>query len=57
MKRMISSCKQFLLMVVKEKKPEKTNVVESYNAKQQANIEKLFQSMISCLKVYHPKRK
>jgi len=28
MKRMINSCKQFLLMVVKEKKPDKTNIFE-----------------------------
>jgi len=28
MKRMINSCKQFLLMVVKEKKPDKTNAFE-----------------------------
>ena len=32
MKRMINSCKQFLLMVVKERKPEKTNVFEACNA-------------------------
>ena len=31
-KRMINSCKQFLLMVVKEKKPDKTNVFEGCNA-------------------------
>ena len=41
MKRMINSCKQFLLMVVKEKKPDKTNVFEGCNAKQQANLEKV----------------
>ena len=41
MKRMINSCKQFLLMVVKEKKPDKTNVFEGCNAKQQADIEKI----------------
>lgn len=34
MKRMINSCKQFLLMVVKEKKPDKTNVFEGCNAEQ-----------------------
>jgi len=33
MKRMINSCKQFLLMVVKEKKPDKTNVFEGCNVK------------------------
>lgn len=41
MKRMINSCKQFLLMVVKEKKPDKTNVFEGCNAKHQADIEKV----------------
>ena len=40
MKRMINSCKQFLLMVVKEKKHDKTNVFEGYNVEQQADIEK-----------------
>jgi len=33
MKRIVNSCKQFLLMVVKEKKPNKTNVIEGYDAK------------------------
>ena len=32
MKRMINSCKQFLLMAIKEKKPDKTNVFEGCNA-------------------------
>ena len=41
MKRMINSCKQFLLMVVKEKKPDKTNVFEGCNAEQQADMEKV----------------
>eukprot|EP00253_Pinus_taeda_P027718 PITA_27718 len=41
MKRMINSCKQFLLMVVKEKTPNKTNVFEGCNADQQADIEKI----------------
>eukprot|EP00253_Pinus_taeda_P031900 PITA_31900 len=41
MKRMINSCKQFLLMVVKEKKPDKTNVFEGCNVKQQTDIEKI----------------
>eukprot|EP00253_Pinus_taeda_P034597 PITA_34597 len=41
MKRMINSCKQFLLMVVKEKKPDKANVFEGYNAKHQADLEKV----------------
>jgi len=41
MKRMINSCKQFLLMVVKEKKPDKTNVFEGCNAEQQVDIEKV----------------
>lgn len=40
-KRMINSCKQFLLMVVKEKKPDKTNVFEGCNAKQKVDIEKV----------------
>jgi len=47
-------------MVVKEKKLDKTNVFEGCDAKQQANLENLFQIMISCfknLKVCHPKRK
>eukprot|EP00253_Pinus_taeda_P030229 PITA_30229 len=41
MKRMINSSKQFLLMVVKEKKPDKTNVFEGCNSKQQTNLEKV----------------
>ena len=41
MKRMINSCKQFLLMVVKEKKTDKTNVFEGCNSDQQADIEKI----------------
>eukprot|EP00253_Pinus_taeda_P027976 PITA_27976 len=41
MKKMINSCKQFLLMVVKEKKPDKTNVFEGCNAKQQVDLEKV----------------
>jgi len=41
MARMINSCKQFLLMVVKEKKPDKNNVFEGCNAKQQANLGKV----------------
>ena len=41
MKRIVNSCKQFLLMVLKEKKPDKTNVFEGYDAKQQANLEKV----------------
>ena len=40
MKIMINSCKQFLLMVVKEKKPDKTNVFEGCNS-EQADIEKV----------------
>ena len=38
---MINSCKQFLLMVVKEKKTDKTDVFEGYNSDQQADIEKI----------------
>ena len=34
MKRIVNSCKKFLLMVVKEKKPDKTNVFKGCNAKQ-----------------------
>eukprot|EP00253_Pinus_taeda_P035192 PITA_35192 len=41
MKRMINSSKQFLLMVVKEKKPDKTKVFEGCNADQQADIGKV----------------
>ena len=41
MKRMINSCKQFFLMVVKEKKFDKTNVFEGCNAQQQVDIEKV----------------
>jgi len=41
MKRMVNSCKQFLLMVVKEKTPDKTNVLEGCNADQQVDIEKI----------------
>eukprot|EP00253_Pinus_taeda_P034827 PITA_34827 len=41
MKRLINSCKWFLLMVVKEKKPDKTNVFDGCNVDQQANIEKI----------------
>ena len=41
MKIMINSCRQFLLMVVKEKKPDKTNVFEGCNAKQRAGLEKV----------------
>ena len=41
MKRMTNSCKQFLLMVVKEKKPDKTNVFERCNAEHHADIEKV----------------
>ena len=40
MKRIVNSCRQFLLMVVKEKKPDKTNVFEGYDAKQEADLEK-----------------
>jgi len=41
MKRIVNSCKQFLLMVLKEKKPDKTNVFEGYDVKQQADLEKI----------------
>ena len=40
MKRIVNSCKQFLLMVVNKKKPDKTNVFEGCNSKQHANLEK-----------------
>lgn len=38
MKRIVNSCKQFLLMVVKEKKPDKTNVFEGCDSKQQVDL-------------------
>ena len=41
MKRIVNSCKQFLLMVVKEQKPDKTNVFEGCDSKQQADLEKV----------------
>ena len=41
MKRIVNSCKQFLLMVVKEKKLAKNNVFEGCDAKQQADLEKV----------------
>eukprot|EP00253_Pinus_taeda_P021195 PITA_21195 len=41
MKTIVNSCKQFLLMVVKEKKPDKTNVFEGRDAKKQANLERV----------------
>eukprot|EP00253_Pinus_taeda_P033537 PITA_33537 len=41
MKRMINPCKQFLLMVIKEKTPNKTNVFEGCNVDQQTDIEKI----------------
>jgi len=40
-KRMINSCKQLLLKVVKEKKPDKTNVFEGCTIELQADIEKV----------------
>ena len=40
MKRIVNSCKQFLLMVVKKKEPDKTNVFEGCDAKQQVDLEK-----------------
>ena len=45
MKRMINSCEQFLLMVVKEKKLDETNVSDGCDAKQQTDLEK------SCFRV------
>ena len=41
MKRIVNSCKQFLLMVVKEKKLDKTNAFEGCDAKQKDNLEKV----------------
>ena len=41
MKRIVNSCKQFLLMVVKEKNPDKTNVFEGCDAKQKADLDKV----------------
>eukprot|EP00253_Pinus_taeda_P034532 PITA_34532 len=41
MKQTVNSCKQFLLIVVKEKKPDKTNVFEGCDAKHQDDLEKV----------------
>ena len=41
MKRIVNSCKQFLLMVVKKETLDRTNVFESYDAKQKADLEKV----------------
>jgi len=41
MERIVNSCKQFLLMVVKEKKHDKINVFEGCDAKQQTDLEKV----------------
>ena len=41
MKRIVNSCKQVLLMVVKEKNLDKTNVFEGCDAKQKADLEKV----------------
>lgn len=41
MKRIVNSCKQFFMMVVKEKEPDKTNVFERCDVKQQADLEKV----------------
>jgi len=41
MKRIVNSCKQFLLMVVEEKNPDKTNVFEGCDAKQKADLIKV----------------
>ena len=41
MKRIINSCKQFLLMVVKGNNSNKTNVFEGCDAKQQVDLEKV----------------
>eukprot|EP00253_Pinus_taeda_P002514 PITA_02514 len=41
MKRMINSCKQFSLMVVKEKTPHKTRIFQGCNVDQQTDIEKI----------------
>ena len=41
MKRIVNSCKRFLLMVVKEKTPDKTNVFEGCDAKQKADLVKV----------------
>jgi len=60
MKRIVNSCKQFLLMVVKEKKPDKTNVFEGYDAKQQVDLEKVVSEygiLFQELKGPPPKRK
>ena len=41
MKIIVNSCKQFLLMVVKEKTPNKTNVFEGCDAKQKDDLDKV----------------
>ena len=41
MKRIVNSCKQFLLMLVKEKNHDKTNIFEGCDAKQKVDLEKV----------------
>ncbi len=41
MKRIVNSCKKILLMVVKEKTPDKTNAFEGCDAKLEADLEKV----------------
>jgi len=41
MKRIVNSCKKFLLMVVMERTPDKTNVFEAYDSKHKADLEKV----------------
>jgi len=41
MKIIVNSCKKFLLMVVKEKNLDKTNVFEGCDAKQKVDLEKV----------------
>jgi len=41
MEIIVNSCKKFLLMVVKENIPYKTNVFEGCDAKRQADLEKV----------------
>ena len=41
LKGIVNSCKQFLLIIVKEKKPDKTNVFDGCDAKQKADLNKV----------------
>eukprot|EP00253_Pinus_taeda_P011092 PITA_11092 len=57
MKRIVNSCKKFLLMVVKEKNPDKTNVFEGCDAKQKAvKVVSEYDILFQEPKVLPPKR-